>query len=285
MCLITKPIITYYKIIIKLRIVFQALLRRYKSSLIWYTRSMTKDEFKKKKIEGREEIFKRVIDVFKDYNPYAIHQFGSGKSGYRDEFSDIDLIITFEDDKIKEILDKRDQVLNIIAPVLLKNEAPKNSPVGGKNILAIHELNGSLFHIDYFISRKSKVVIGDDFSSDALHIFGDDDLPRGKWVLDRDALDVSSLSTDINNICIMCFIGIKGVIRKWGEPGFTNFVKGIYSSIEKLSNKKLETLPEKLSFELIYKVFDNVYPLADKKQQVAIDKIRKYAKEVKSIYM
>lgn len=245
---------------------------------------MTKDEFKNKKIDGREKIFNKIIERFKALNPVAIHQFGSGKNGYRDEFSDIDLIITFEDDQVDKVVTQRDEILKDIAPVLLKSESAKNSPIGGKNILAIHETEEGLFHVDYFISKKSKTVIGDDFSSDAKHIFGDDSLPRGEWLLDRGAVEEESLETDINNIAIMSYIGVKGVIRKWGEPDFTNFVKGIYNQIEDLTGNKMEKLPEKLSFELIYKVFDNIHPLANKKQKDAIDKIRKYAKEVEALY-
>lgn len=95
---------------------------------------MTKDGFKNRKIEGRERVLNKIIETFKALDPVAIHQFGSGKDGYRDEFSDIDLIITFEDDKIDKVVAQRDEILKTIEPVLLKSESAKNSPIGGKNI-------------------------------------------------------------------------------------------------------------------------------------------------------
>lgn len=77
--------------------------------------------------------------------------------------------------------------------------------------------------------------------------------------MDRIAIEEESLEKDINNIAIMSYIGVKGIIRKWREPDFTNFIKDIYKQIEDLTGNKTEKLPEKLSFELIYKEVKTLY--------------------------
>lgn len=241
---------------------------------------MTKDDFKQKRNKGLEELFNEIIDTFKKLDPVAIHQFGSGAKGNMDEFSDLDLWFTFEDNQIGETIKDRFKIFENIAPILVKHESAKNSPLGGRYSLVIHETKYGLFHVDYYFSKKSNTVI----RTDAKFLYGDDSLPRGEWVMDREAIEPDSLEIQLDSITFMTYIAVKGVIRKWPEPTFTNFVKHIYKDIESLSNQKLTPLPEKLSFEFVYAVFDNVYHLATEKQQKAINKIRKYAAGVEELY-
>jgi len=241
---------------------------------------MTLHEFRRQKSDGREELFKKILDTFKELDPLAIHQFGSGIFSYQDEFSDLDIWITFSDTDIDRIIKERDQIFEKIAPIVLKHEAPKNSPLEGKYSLVIHETPKGLFHVDYYLSRESKTVI----RMDAKFLYGNDKLDRGEWLLDNEAVENKSLTEQIDAISFMAFIAVKGIIRDWKDGKFRGFVNEIYSRIEEFSGKKLTPLPQTLNFQLITTIFENIYPLASEEQQVAIDKIRKYSQEVETLY-
>ncbi|MCR4305975.1 MAG: hypothetical protein NUV73_02745 [Candidatus Daviesbacteria bacterium] len=77
--------------------------------------NMIIDEFRQNKIKGREVLLNKIIETFKKLNPVAIHQFGSGVSGYRDEFSDLDIWVTFQDEIADEIIKKRDSIYSNIS--------------------------------------------------------------------------------------------------------------------------------------------------------------------------
>ena len=79
---------------------------------------MNIDEFKQKRIESRKQLLEKIVRSFKLLNPVAIHQFGSGGKGFKDEFSDIDVWVTFEDNEIDFVLKKLSKVF--------KDEAGEN---------------------------------------------------------------------------------------------------------------------------------------------------------------
>ncbi|MDO8608947.1 MAG: hypothetical protein Q7R95_00205, partial [bacterium] len=108
---------------------------------------MNLDDYKKNKIKGREILHNKILETFKNLKPVSIHQFGSGINGYRDEFSDLDMWITFEDDVIDGIVNKRDEIYSTIALILIKSENPQNSPLGGKYSLVIFDTEYGLYHV------------------------------------------------------------------------------------------------------------------------------------------
>lgn len=71
-------------------------------------------EFKKIRVEGREELLKGILEVFKHFKPIKVHQFGSGKIGYKDEFSDLDLWFTFTNNQIKTVVKNQNKKIIMI---------------------------------------------------------------------------------------------------------------------------------------------------------------------------
>lgn len=243
---------------------------------------MTKEEFKKEKIEGREKLLEKIIEAFKEFEPVAIHQFGSGKEDYRDEFSDLDLWITLPEDQYENYLKKRLEFLGSIEPIFIKQDAKvweKGGSVEANYTLVIHEIEGEFYHVDYYVAKRSKSKIW----IDSKLIYGEDAVPRKDWVMEMEVLEPYNLQTKIENIIFMSLIGVKGVVRGW-DNGFEKYLISIYENIEELSGEKLEVLPEKLSFEMLYKIFENIYPLASEKEKIKIDKIREYTEEVQQLY-
>ena len=241
---------------------------------------MNLDHFKQNRIKGRDILQQKIVEVFKNLNPVAIHQFGSGSYGYKDEFSDLDIWVTFDDKDIGQIILMQDKIFKSLGTILIKHKSKKNSPLGGSATLIIYETEYGLFHIDFYLSKLSETII----KKDAKVLFGSDALPRGEWKLSPKEVERKSLKKVITYLIVMSFIFIKGVIRKWDAPELIDIIQKRYIFVEEKSGQKLASLPAKISFNLIYRLLKNLYPLANTKQRLAIEKIKDYATTVKRLY-
>lgn len=245
---------------------------------------MNLKEFRDSRIKGREELLGKIIKVFKQYNPVSIYQFGSGATEYKDEFSDLDIWVTFKDDEVNEIVKNKSRIFRNISDVLLRHYSKSWSPIGGSADLVIYYTKYSLFQVDYYISKFSKTTV----QYNARVLFGSDLIKRDlsntdNWILKRDLNESQTLKRDINLLLCLIFISIKGIIRKWDSPEFENTIKIVYKRIQDSSGKtKLRRI--KLSFKVIYLLLEDLYPLSDNSQKIAIDRIRDYAKEVEGLY-
>lgn len=241
---------------------------------------MDKEEFKQKRIEGRKELLEKIIEIFKKLNPVAIHQFGSGASGYKDEFSDIDIWVTFKDDQIDEIVKQREKIFKSIGSILIKHESKTNSPLGGSATLILYNNADGIYQVDFYISKVSETVI----LKDARVLYGSDSFPRGEWKLSPGLKERKGLGRMMNFLIVMSFILTKGVIRKWERGDLEEIIKKAYMMVQEKSGTTLKQLPGKISFKLIYNILENLYPLANNKQRQAITKIKDFAKEVQKLY-
>src|SRR3989344_3195307 len=120
------------------------------------------EEFKQKRIEGRRQLLEKIVSTFVSLSPVAIHQFGSGSKGFKDEFSDIDIWITIDDGQVDKVLVDLNNLFRQIAPVLVIHHSKSWSPVGGSANSIIHETEFGLFIVDYYISRLSETIIKED---------------------------------------------------------------------------------------------------------------------------
>lgn len=242
------------------------------------------EEFRQKRIEGRKQILEKIIDTFKSLHPVAIHQFGSGTTGFRDEFSDIDIWITFKDSEIENILTRLNRIFKSIAPVLVRHHSKSWSPVGGSANSIIHETEFGLFIVDYYISKFSETVVKEDFSV----LYGDDSLKRGEWRLNKevnkDIRDLHTLRKDINLMLALILISTKVIIRKWESDDFLNTLKVVHRDFRKRYGEIIKRRRISLSYKSDYRLLGDLYLLASKGQRRAISKIRKYAKEVNALY-
>src|SRR3989344_8779070 len=138
---------------------------------------MNREEFRRRRIEGRKKLLENIINAFKSLHPVAIHQFGSSVNGFKDEFSDIDIWITFKDDEVENVVKKLNTIFKNISPIVVRHYSKSWSPVGGSANSVIHETKNGLFIVDYYISKYSETVI----KKDSIVLYGDDILPRGEW--------------------------------------------------------------------------------------------------------
>lgn len=176
---------------------------------------MGKEEFIQRRIKGRGQLLEKIVETFKTLSPEAIHQFGSGTKGFKDEFSDIDTWITFKDKDIDKVLGKLSHVFKSTAPILVKHHSKTWSPIGGSSHSIIHEVNGDLFVADYYISKASETVL----KKDSKVLYGNDTFKKGEWRLNRHVneklKETHTLKKDIDLFLDLIFISLKGIVREW----------------------------------------------------------------------
>lgn len=241
---------------------------------------MKLDEFKKQKIAGREELFQKIMETFKSLNPVAIHQFGSGRYGYQDEFSDFDLWITFSDDKIGEIVQNREELFSKVAPILVKSDAPQNAPIGGSYTLVLYETDYGIFHVDYYLAPKS----GSNIREDAKHLHGDNSLPRGEWVLDREITGKWTPEHVYDQILVMSYIMNKAIVRGGWNIAMAKYLRELYKDYQEIANQSLPPLPGSNDFEFIKELYKNILSFGNALQQKAVKKLENYSELVEKLY-
>ena len=243
---------------------------------------MSKDEFIKNQIDDRKMLFKKIESAFKKEGTNLIELFGSGTSGFRDEFSDIDVLIMISDSKIENLIPKLSNVYNSIAPVIVRHHSKSWSPVGGSADSVIHNTKNGLFIVDYYISNKSEVV---EFDQNELK---DNFLEKGFIKLNRQTNkninDTHSLSGDIDLLLNLIFISTKIIARSKNENAFLNTLKRVHSDFRKRYPNKLKQRQIKLNYKSNFKLLSDLYKISNKRQKRAIYKIRSYMKQVEKLY-
>lgn len=242
---------------------------------------MNKDEFKQSLIEGRKQLLDKIIDTFKSLNPVAIHQFGSGTTGFKDEFSDLDIWVTFKDDEAESVILKLNSIFKSIAPVLVRHYSKTWSPIGGSANQVIHETDAGLFIVDYYISKLSETSMPED----SVLLYGSDRVSRGEWKINKSVKDAHILKNDINWALNTIFISVKGIVRHWDSPDFVNNLKIAHQKFRKRHKNKIKRRKVALSFKFDYRLLSDLYPLASQKQKKAIAKIKNYLTRVERLYI
>jgi predicted nucleotidyltransferase len=245
---------------------------------------MNIEEFKQQRVEGREQLLRKIVDTFTSLQPVAIHQFGSGTRGFQDEFSDIDIWITFKDNEIAFVLKELPQILRGIAPVLLRHYSKSWSPVDGSANSVIHETEYGVFVVDYYLSKLSETVIKDD----SLVLYGDDSLERGEWKLNKEVNesvhDSHTLKKDIDLLIDLLCISVKGIVREWDDDVFVNTLQKVHEALREKYDTGIKRRRIRLTFTSHRRLLSDLYQIANKRQKRAIDKIRQYINQVESLY-
>lgn len=246
---------------------------------------MEKQIFAKRRVEKRKELLEKIVEIFKGLNPVAIHQFGSGVKKYKDEFSDIDVWVTFKDSDIQRVLIGLSNNFKKIAPYILRHHSRSWSPIGGSSNSVIHEFGPDLFVVDYYISKLSETAL----KADSKLLYGDDSLiNKGEWRLNLNAnkniKDSHTLKKDVDLILDLIFISIKEIVRKSNNDGFVVTLKEVHKKFRKRYPGKLKMRRINLSLESNYKLLRDLYAVSNKRQVRAINKIIDYIKQIEKMY-
>lgn len=245
---------------------------------------MEKEDFRKKRIKRRQQLLDKIVETFKSLNPIAIHVFGSGARKFKDEFSDIDIWITFKDSEIENILKKLNSIFKTVSPVLIRHHSRSWSPVGGSSNSVIHNTEDGPIVVDYYISKLSKTII----KKDSKVLYGDDSLKRGEWLLNKDVnnriRDSHTLRKDLNLLIDLIFIGIKGIVRKWEDDIYINNLKTVHKKFRERYDGNIPMRRINLSFRSNFRLLNDLHRISSKSQRQAIFKIKKFMKHVEELY-
>lgn len=228
---------------------------------------MNKD-LKTNRLQKRAELLDTITKSFSELQPLAIHQLGSLAKGNADEFSDLDIWITFPDEDLKTIIKNRHETYEKVSPVLMKYEAPENNPVGGKYTLVIYDTPQGLYQVDYYLAPQSKTHI----LPEAILLWGDDGIERGEWIMDISAKPKQSPAEKIDFLICLSFIGIKKVMRK-----DKRFLDSLFSNYQQLKNHysdQLEDIQSPYTLESINTLLDQLLKYSNNHQTSAIEKIK-----------
>lgn len=244
---------------------------------------MNKKDYIRNRVKDRQLLLERIVKVFKSLYPVAIHLFGSGTYGYKDEFSDIDIWVTFYDDDAR--LTKPGLVsLGLIAPVLVKHHSKTWSPIGGSAYSVIHETPSGLFIVDYYISKRSETVIKED----SMLLHGDDSLPRGEWKLNRHVdekmRDNHTLRKDIDLLLDLICIGFKGIVRGWEDDQHIQTLRLVHKNFRERYEGVLPPRRLTLTFASSYRLLDDLAQISNKRQKRAAAKIKAFGKQIEKLY-
>ncbi len=155
-----------------------------------------------------------------------LHVHGSMGRGTADAFSDLDLWLTFPDDRIEAAIAGRSGLYGAIGPILLTHEAAANRPIGGIYTLVLYDTDGGPMIIDWSLAPQHTSHV----PPVAIVIYEHISVPRGVPRQDLEAVQPVSRPERISWLICMLFAVIK-VVARGDDGGFPAFLEQAYRDI------------------------------------------------------
>lgn len=215
-----------------------------------------------------------IVDFFKD-EAIEAHIFGSTARGTNDALSDVDIWITFEDDKIQKVIENRMSAYAKFGEIILLHELQNNFPLNGIQTAIIYKIDGELIRVDFYLCpfSSSRVLPDSKILLEKKKIRFGSIIPETK----RTPRDISDRITFF--IC-MCFNGIKKVARE--DKTFVDFLVNEFKKYEK-KIPELSTVPKEASFDMIKKSLVILNNVSNIEQKAAIVEINKFITKIESL--
>lgn len=237
-------------------------------------------EFRSSRINGREKLLNKILDVFLELKPVAIYQFGSGASNYKDEFSDLDIWVVFNDEKIENIIKNQSKIFKSIAQVLVKHKSKSWAPKEGSATQIIYKTKFGLFQVDFYISKDSKKLIIPAHKV----LYGKEMGKIGNIIVNKKIKDSHTIRKDINLLLCLMFIGIKGIVRNWKDKEFAKNLNLVHKRLQNNYENKMNRRRVILNFKYIYRLLNDLKSISNKSQKITIKEIGEYTKLVETLY-
>ncbi len=222
---------------------------------------------RKKRLEIIKHFFKNIA--------LEGHLFGSLSNQNSDNFSDIDVWLTFKDEEIKDVLEKRLEYYKEIGQVIHVCEPPQNSPINGIQSFVLYKTKVGLLPVDYYLCPQSTSFI----TKESKKLFGDIDLPVSEIKgFNPQKIPVSETYRMDFFICFI-FNSIKKLARRNKDALDSLFREYEYLKDKyKIPVKNLET--KNHSFEQLFKIIENVEEFATDNQMNALNEIKTFAENI-----
>lgn len=231
-------------------------------------------EFTKKMISISEKSIDQIVSFFGN-DAVEAHIFGSIAKGTNDALSDIDIWMTFEDEKMPEILENRMISYSQFGKIVLLHEMQNNFPLNGIQTAIIYKIDDELIRVDFYLCpfSSSRILPESKILLEKKKIESGNIIPETK----RTPRDISDRVTFF--IC-MCFNAIKKVVRQ--DTSFTDFLVTEFQKYEK-EIPELATVPKEPTFTMIRKSLAILDGVSNVKQKSAIEEINKFLSKVESL--
>lgn len=220
-------------------------------------------------------MLEKITKIFKDVAIEG-HLFGSIAENRSDNFSDIDVWITFGNETFKSLSEKRFELYSQIGDVLHICEPPQNAPINGIFSSVLYKTKVGLIMVDYYLCPESNSFI----TKESKKLFGDINLPIGETGLNPQKISVPETYRIDFFICFI-FNSIKKIIRKNDNP-----LEVLFKEYDNLNTKygfELEPIINMGStFANLEKVIGNIRNFANEKQNIALFEISKFINQVKN---
>lgn len=234
-------------------------------------------EMNKEFIEKMKGLCEKTVDDivahFKDEAVEA-YLFGSMATGTNDALSDIDIWITFENDKIRKVIEDRMASYAKFGQIVLLHEIQNNFPLDGIQTAIIYKIEGELIKVDFYLCPLSSARVPQDSKIlfEKKQVETGDIIPETK----RTHRDISDRVTFFIS---MCFNGIKKIIRE--DTSFMDFLIREFQKYKK-EIPELSNISHELSFDTIRDALTILATISNQEQKVAIHEINQFMVNVES---
>lgn len=187
---------------------------------------MAAQNFTARRIAARVELLDALTAASHRHGATAAHLLGSLGRQTADAFSDIDAWLTFPDDRIDRVVQRRKALYDSVGDLLLTHEAAGNRPVGGIYTLALYQSPFGPLQVDWYLAPQQTSRV----APEAAVLFEDVPVPRGEWQLDHEATTEGNCRDSVNWLITMLFIAIKTLVRGDDVP-FLRFLAGAHGAM------------------------------------------------------
>ncbi|MFA5934133.1 MAG: nucleotidyltransferase domain-containing protein [Candidatus Paceibacterota bacterium] len=204
------------------------------------------------------------------------HLLGSVARGDSDEFSDLDVWITFKDEDIADALEKRFEYYSQIGDIVHICEPHQNAPINGIQSFVLYKTKAGLLPVDYYLCPQSTSFI----TLESKKLFGDILLPTRETKLNPQKVSVSETYRIDFLICFI-FNSIKKLARK--EENALGALFREYGYLEERYSIGVDSLIDtENTFMALEKVIKNIDMITNEKQKKALSEIFAFMKLVQS---
>jgi hypothetical protein len=236
------------------------------------------DEEKLQRVTKLHQLIEKAKDVFAQIGATDIQMLGALRDKRSDFLSDGDLWISFSDERINEIREKRFDYFQQIGTILLFHESIRNNPINGNYTLLLFDTPSGPIQIDIYLSPQSNLEkLLFYLNTEKVAPFS-----ISEGLFERDALKEENESERIDFLICMGFIAIK-MIKRQKSADFMALLLNTYTKTNKDAKLELPDVVGESDEEKLLSLLQLLSQKSSTTQKQAIMKIINFAQTVGGI--
>lgn len=234
-------------------------------------KEILKAEFSEKMKGICEKMVEDITAFFKDKAVEA-HLTGSMGKGTNDALSDVDIWITFADDKAEQAIADRMAAYEQFGHIVQLHEMSQNAPLNGVQTGILYKIDGEIVRVDFCLCPLSSARV----APGSKVLFENEKVEVGDMIYDTKRIP-KGLSHRITFFISLCFVGIKKVVR--GDNNFIDFLNSEFKKYEK-EFPELAAVSGEVGFDMLKKSLSVLDSLSNPEQKTAISEIGEFLTKV-----